>query len=468
MLQSHHRLFTKTIVLTDLTLATGAIRASMFRSGLEAPLRLHELSGLDLVLLLGVAVASWLALSSRLQLYHSHRTDSLLRECQLIAEIWIVTLGLSTLFSITLWRGLVFEPIVAFGLGFSAIGLQRIGIRMLLRRLRVSGLNFRRALLVGRNEHVPKLVECLQRNRHYGIQICGNVGFSDELGEPPRDVDDLGGVESLKECLVAHSVDYVLVCPSTDARAGEIQAVYEVCEEAGIQVHYMPGHTYPARTLPSVTWFGAVPAISFVPMRYNPARQVIKRGIDLLGATVGCVLLSPVMLACALAIKLHDRGPVFFRQRRVGLNGRIFTCYKFRTMRVGAERQREQLAALNERDGPVFKMREDPRVTPVGKHLRQYSLDELPQLFNVFKGEMSLVGPRPPTPDEVKRYDWWQRRRISVPPGLTCLWQISSRNDGSFRRWMEMDLYYIDNWSLWLDLKLIVQTMRVVVQGTGV
>jgi lipopolysaccharide/colanic/teichoic acid biosynthesis glycosyltransferase len=173
------------------------------------------------------------------------------------------------------------------------------------------------------------------------------------------------------------------------------------------------------------------------------------------------------MLLIALLIKLTSKGPVLFTQRRSGLNGRQFSLYKFRTMVNNAEELKSQLAQDNEMDGPVFKMKKDPRVTRLGSFLRKSSLDELPQLFNILKGEMSLVGPRPPLPEEVERYQLWQRRRLSMKPGLTCIWQVSGRNDISFDNWMKMDLDYIDNWSLLFDLKLISITVKEMLLGKG-
>jgi len=187
----------------------------------------------------------------------------------------------------------------------------------------------------------------------------------------------------------------------------------------------------------------------------------------MIGATVGLVALLPVFAACITAVKLTSRGPIFFRQERIGKNGNVFTCLKFRTMRVGAQAQQELLRAASVQDGPAFKIPDDPRVTSIGRFLRKFSLDELPQLINVLCGDMSLVGPRPPIPSEVENYSWWQRRRISVKPGLTCVWQVWGRNRVSFKRWVEMDLFYIDNWSLWLDFKLIAHTFRAVLKGTG-
>jgi lipopolysaccharide/colanic/teichoic acid biosynthesis glycosyltransferase len=194
----------------------------------------------------------------------------------------------------------------------------------------------------------------------------------------------------------------------------------------------------------------------------------VKRLIDVLVAGAALLIASPVMLGCAIAIKLDDpSAPVIFRQRRVGLHGRSFFCYKFRSMVPDAERRRAELLSRNEMDGPVFKIKDDPRITRVGRILRTYSLDELPQLWNVLRGDMSLVGPRPPLPDEVREYRPEFRRRLAFRPGLTCLWQVSGRNHVDFGRWMQLDLEYVDNWSLWLDLKILLRTIPVVFFGSG-
>ena len=173
------------------------------------------------------------------------------------------------------------------------------------------------------------------------------------------------------------------------------------------------------------------------------------------------------MAAVAILVKVTSPGPVFFVQERVGMNKRRFPLYKFRSMVVDAESRKKDLAHLNERDGPVFKIEDDPRITGIGKFIRKTSIDELPQLLNVLKGEMSLVGPRPPTPDEVEQYEWLFRRRLSVKPGVTCFWQVSGRKDVSFKQWMEMDQEYIENWSVWLDFKILWSTIPVVLLGRG-
>jgi len=192
-----------------------------------------------------------------------------------------------------------------------------------------------------------------------------------------------------------------------------------------------------------------------------------KRAMDILLSGLGLLLLSPLFLILAIVIKLTSRGPVFYVSRRCGKDKRIFNFYKFRSMVKDAERILDKLQDKNEMDGPVFKIKNDPRITKIGGFIRRFSVDELPQLWNVFKGDMSLVGPRPPIPEEVEKYEDWQLRRLEIKPGITCLWQIRGRNEISFQQWIDLDIWYIDHWSLWLDLKILFQTIPVVIGRKG-
>jgi len=211
--------------------------------------------------------------------------------------------------------------------------------------------------------------------------------------------------------------------------------------------------------------------IPFITFETAPSHQwqlFMKRLIDLFISGLGIILLSIPLLAVALLIRLTSKGPALFLQKRIGLNGRKFVLFKFRTMQADAQRRRAKLESLNMMNGPVFKMKDDPRITGLGKFLRKFSIDELPQLLNVFRGEMSLVGPRPAVYKEVLQYEHWQRRRLSMRPGITCLWQVSGRNKiADFSEWMKLDLQYVDSWSLWLDFKILMQTIPVVIFGIG-
>ncbi|GIW19978.1 MAG: hypothetical protein KatS3mg065_0274 [Chloroflexota bacterium] len=211
--------------------------------------------------------------------------------------------------------------------------------------------------------------------------------------------------------------------------------------------------------------FDGTPILSLV---YGPDRAVglaLKRVLDILGAAFALVILSPILLGIAALIRLREGPPILFRQTRIGLHGRPFTLYKFRTMIPDAEARLDELLALNEVDGQAFKLSNDPRLTRTGRFLRRTSLDELPQFWNVLRGEMSIVGPRPPLPREVAAYDLWHRRRLSMKPGITGLWQVSARHEEDFDRWVELDLAYIDRWSLWLDLKIMARTIPAMLQG---
>ena len=246
-------------------------------------------------------------------------------------------------------------------------------------------------------------------------------------------------------------------------------------EEMGVSVRIVPDWQIHALSYrPGVALirfedFLGIPTIALHTTPQNQRALLVKGALDLVSAGAGIILLSPLFGLIALAIRGFSKGPVFFRQERTGLHGRRFMLYKFRTMAADAESKRRDLESLDEADGPVFKIRKDPRIIPrVGGFLRRTGLDELPQLINVLRGEMSLVGPRPPIPSEVDRYDVWQRRRLSMKPGITCLWQVSPRrNDMSFKEWMNLDLQYIDNWSLSLDVKILFMTVRAVFSGEG-
>ncbi len=244
------------------------------------------------------------------------------------------------------------------------------------------------------------------------------------------------------------------------------QSAFEVCQRFGIP--FAPAARNGARRIPPANPALADGYLDFVPNDTAVKKAGAKRVVDVLLSVAALVVLLPLFALLAVAIKLTDRGPIFFGQARVGLRGRTFTMLKFRSMIANADELKPRLESLNESDGPVFKMSSDPRITRIGRILRKYSLDELPQLINVLRGEMSFVGPRPPVPHEVAQYEPWQFRRLAVRPGLTCLWQVSpTRYRMSFDDWVRLDLQYIDQWTLGLDLRLILRTFRVVLAGTG-
>jgi len=332
--------------------------------------------------------------------------------------------------------------------------------------LRRRECNTRNLLIIGTGPRAASVYEDIQRHPERGLRV---IGFADDTDVPFDPSIPQGMVHKFidtPDLLRENAIDEVIIaCPRS--LLVSIAPVVVYCTAAGIPVT-MPtdlfGDYLPP---PRVSRFGSTVTLSFAPVHHSRRMLLVKRGIDMVGAVIGLMLAAPLLVVAAVAIKLSSPGPVLFRQSRAGLRGRSFDMLKLRTMYRDAEERRWELLHLNEMDGPVFKIREDPRITLVGRLLRHYSVDELPQLWNVLTGDMSLVGPRPPIPAEVAHYTTAECRRLSMRPGLTCLWQISGRNSVGFAEWVKLDLEYIDGWSLVADFKILAKTVSVVLRGTG-
>jgi len=345
-----------------------------------------------------------------------------------------------------------------------------------LARYRRRGLNFRNILIIGSRERARDVIKAVEVHLDSGYTILGCLDLDESTigDEVQNGIRVIGTIDRLREVLSKQVVDELIV--AMPARMIENVGKYILLAmEIGISVHIMPDwhlteiRSMPGFVSPSFKTFLDIPTLSLITTPNHRAAILVKTAFDYAFAVVASILFLPLFLLIAPAIKISSRGPVFFRQERCGLNGRRFMLYKFRTMVDGAEAKRGELEHLNETDGPVFKIKKDPRIVPyLGTFLRKTGLDEFPQLINILRGEMSIIGPRPPIPAEVEQYDPWQRRRLSMKPGLTCIWQCTpNRNNVDFENWMRMDLRYIDNWSLWLDAKLLLKTVRVVFSGSG-
>lgn len=350
----------------------------------------------------------------------------------------------------------------------SLAGARWVLVRVLQERHR-RGIDTLNLLVVGNAGEALPLMQTLERNPRWGIRVLGVVhpdGARDsEVSEVTYKV--LGRLQDLPRLLEIHPVDQVyLTGRSWDVEA--LRKVADSCEELGVMVSLDANFLGLSVAQAELGDFEGNAVLSFSSTPSNPEALAVKRLMDVVLSALALAVLSPILLATAIAIKLDDPGgPVFFGQVRSGLYGRTFRMWKFRSMVSNAEALRAQLEAQNEMDGPVFKIARDPRITRVGNFIRKTSIDELPQFWNVFQGEMSLVGPRPPIPAEVEKYERWQRRRLSMKPGITCIWQVSGRNNVDFQTWMKQDLEYIDNWSLLLDVKLLVRTVPAVLLGSG-
>ena len=357
--------------------------------------------------------------------------------------------------------------IIFAGLSFGGLGVERRLLRALGRRLRQYGRNLRNVIIVGTGTEALDLASRLARREDLGYRVVDVLEHHPDGAGNGHENGTRAIVERVEALIEQRPVDEVFIALPLDDAQGLTESLIAICEQQGVTVRVMA-------QLASLQWARAimdtVEGQPVLTLRTGPSDSpglVVKRFIDIAGAVVGLVTLAPFFLVVAVAIKLDSRGRVFFSQERIGLNRRRLRALKFRTMVVGAERMQAELEPLNEAQGPVFKIEHDPRITRFGYWLRRLSIDELPQLVNVLRGEMSLVGPRPLPLRDVSRIDVrWHKRRFSVKPGMTCLWQVN-RREPKFDEWIRQDMEYIDNWSLGLDLQILAKTIPAVLSGHG-
>ncbi|MFR9775184.1 sugar transferase [Micromonospora sp. MS34] len=360
---------------------------------------------------------------------------------------------------------------ISFGVGTIGLELARFAARKQLHQARCRGGGWsRKVLVVGDTAHVLELVHTLRREPYAGYQVVGACIPDALLAPVPQRLDDVpvvGSFRGIPEAATAIGADTVAVTASGELTATRLRRLGWQLEGTGVNLVVAPALTDVAGPRIHTRPVAGLPLIHVEAPEFRGGRKLVKGLVDRSIALVALLLLLPVLAVLALAIKLDSRGPVLFRQVRVGQGGREFCVFKFRTMVVNADALLADLAARNQTDGLMFKMRDDPRVTRVGRLLRKWSLDELPQLVNVLLGQMSLVGPRPPLPTEVARYDGDVARRLLVKPGMTGLWQVSGRSDLSWEDGIRLDLYYVENWSLAADLTILWKTFGAVVRSRG-
>lgn len=414
----------------------------------------------------------WHIIFSLFGLYRSRRLST--RWAEAIDTIKATSFGTLLIFIASiLFRIQIVTPtfIAVFWAGSSAIViLSRLMLRYALGWVRVRGRNLRHVLIVGTNPRATQFARKMEKKPELGYRI---IGFVDEnwvgIGEFQKTgyarVIDLNNFSAF---IRDHVVDEVVICLPVKSYYHQTSQIVALCEEQGIIVRF-PSNIFNLKTARSKTeQFEDDSVITVYTGAIHGWPVLVKRMLDFSLSGFLLIILAPFFSFIALLIKITSPGPVFFIQERVGLSKRWFRLYKFRTMIPRAEEKLSQLKNLNEVSGPVFKIKNDPRVTPIGKLLRKTSIDELPQLINVLKGEMSLVGPRPLPVRDYNGFDQdWQRRRFSVRPGITCLWQVDGRSNTPFEKWMELDMQYIDQWSLWLDFKILFKTIPAVFKGSG-
>lgn len=463
MLRNHIEIFQLIVNLTDAIFAFIAFWISFLIYK-----NVYSLSQTNLIDLYGITSVLifliWLMLSKTYRT-PSRRLHSLIEEVKTILFINITGLLLTTfvifVFNISNISRII---ILMFGvISFLLILFGRLSTRKFLEFIRSKGKNKRFVLFIGNAKQADKLDNYFSENPQLGIKLIGYL--NEEKGK--SNVKYLGSYDFLEKIIHEKVID----CVFLGIYIGHLrfEEVFKKCETEGKEIKIIfSGLDDVTNFKKSVTNVFGVPMLTVHTVPNKIIDLNAKRLFDVIAATVGLVILSPLFIVVAILIKVEDSvGPVIFKQKRVGLNGRIFEIYKFRSMVANAETMKEKLKKQNEMSGPVFKIRADPRITRIGKSIRKTSIDELPQLFNVLKGDMSLVGPRPPLPNEVAQYENAYRRRLTVKSGITCIWQISGRNDISFEQWMDLDMQYIDNWSFWLDIKILLKTIPVVLFGKG-
>jgi exopolysaccharide biosynthesis polyprenyl glycosylphosphotransferase len=413
----------------------------------------------------------WFVVSHFLRIY---RDIELRSRQQLVADaakviiIGVVALNAALYFVRADYISRAFILTIA-AVNFMLVVMGRVALLGGSRRLRESLQRFHYCLIVGTGQNARELASLIEQSEPLGLRLIGFVnpktGAESGIGGlkseyPVYALEDAYGI------LQNHVVDELLFAVNND-ELERLEPLIDRCHKEGIRTRVDLGF-FP-RTFPRVHLENLrhIPLLTLGSAPNNEFALFAKRAVDLIVSALALILLSPLMLTIALLVRLTSPGPILYRQTRCGLNGRRFSLYKFRSMVANADELRSELESFNEIEGAAFKMKNDPRCTPLGRWLRKFSLDELPQLWNVLIGEMSFVGPRPPLPQEVERYAPWQRRRLRMRPGLTCLWTLEGRNRLSFDRLVQFDLAYIDNWSLWLDLKIFLKTIPHVALGRG-
>jgi exopolysaccharide biosynthesis polyprenyl glycosylphosphotransferase len=413
----------------------------------------------------------WVALLAWNGAYSYQRFTSIEKEISRVAKTTII--GILTILAVHFIFRFGYIPrtyIIVFGIvNIVMLSLEKTVLYFVANIIRKKGKNRKKILIVGTGRRSRTFIEAVRKNAGWGLDIVGLLsGDPTASGVNWLGCDVIGRFEDIEFVLRNNQVDEVIICVSTK-RFGEIQEIMECCEREGIQVRLYSEFFGKIAKRVRVDEIYGLTIISFGFSPDNEFLLYAKRAMDIMISGTLMLLFSPFFLIIAVIIKMSSPGPVLYNWNVVGLNKRPFKSWKFRTMVANADELKDNLSDRNEMKGPVFKIANDPRVTWIGRFLRKYSLDELPQLWSVLKGDMSLVGPRPAGTNEIGRYESWHRRKLSIKPGITCLWQVSGRNKiENFDEWVKLDLQYIDNWSIWMDIKILAHTVISVVRGTGV
>ncbi len=465
MLKQQARLLTRIAMMVDAAMIVAAFLLSYRITAHFTHLR--SITHYNWILICLIPI--WLYLLTRFNLYASLRIRDI---GEILADILkahvvgaVATACLIFLFEPTGFSRLFFSICIAFS--FVLICTGKLCIKFVLAGIRRRGFNTRNLLIIGCNPKSEELIGLVKRHANWGLHIIGVMCEEGYSGDTFQGCLIVGCTLDVVSFCKENPVDEVVWC--AEHGSGEEENTFLALSEMGITFRSV----FDYRTLPTTRteislFHGKIPIVTFHCKAFDSGQLLAKRILDIIGSIIGLAITLVLLPFIALAIKLESPGPVFFSQDRVRENGRIFRCWKFRSMIVDADELKQELLDRNEMSGAIFKIADDPRVTKVGQFLRRTSLDELPQFWNVLRGEMSLVGTRPPTPDEVESYENWHRKRICIKPGITGLWQVSGRNQiQDFDEVVRLDIRYIEEWSLWLDIKILFKTIWVVFARKG-
>ncbi|MEA3493232.1 MAG: undecaprenyl-phosphate glucose phosphotransferase [Candidatus Margulisiibacteriota bacterium] len=411
----------------------------------------------------------WLAIFKLIGLYEDKKNTALIDE---VANVFLgVSVATLVLFALLfMYREFWFSRLVianVWWISLICLTFSRIFLFSLKRLLRSKGIASKNLLILGAGEMGQLLALKVTQDKSLGYRVFGYLDDNPEKqGKEYNGYSVLGGIDKVVETVKNNKIEEVIIA-STRISINKVLDVITECERYGVEFKIVPGILELIASRLDVDEIGGVPLLTVSEIQLKGLNAFLKRTTDVSFSFLGILALSPFFLLFALLVKTTSRGPVFFMQERVGLDGKMFKMFKFRSMVQDAEQLFPQLEPLSEAEGYLFKMKDDPRITPLGKFMRRWSIDEYPQLFNVLLGQMSLVGPRPPLPREVKNYSVWHKKRLRVRPGITGLWQVSGRSLLPFEDMVRLDIYYIENWSLWLDLKILLRTALVVFLGSG-
>lgn len=468
MLKTHSTIFRRMMIFIDLCISA----ASFFAAFYIVEILGDPYSLRSYMRIFYPYIIVWGVLLYMLKMYHSFRTKSIGDIFSTIISTAFIGIGALGMLLYFFEVGYISKTfiMVSFSLTAACILLEKILLVGFFHCVRRRDYNTRNILIVGTGPRALNFAKLIETHPESGLKILGFVdGDKSRVGTKVGDngYKVIGTLEDIENIVHNNIVDEItFIVPKSSL--SRIEDVLLFCETEGINVSVATDYFSLKFAKARQADLYGFPLITFQRTPERVWGPFFKRIMDIVISFTALVVLSPIFLILSMLVKATSEGPVLFRQERVGFNGRHFTLYKFRTMVKNAESKLKDLMANNEMNGPVFKLKDDPRITGVGKILRKFSLDELPQLWNVLKGEMSIVGPRPPLPSEVSEYDNWQRRRLTMRPGLTCLWQVSGRNKiKDFSEWAKLDLDYIDKWSLWLDINIILRTFPAVIFGIG-